>query len=271
MRTDRLGDVTYVTVAFNNLAKAPRNVGWWTCTNVSDRHTASTHGPEYKISALLQQSATYARSKPYSDSIVKVSHHFRLAQQWLAFRSSGMWHSITRLSVSPTLHSSTVPSSSEAFWWHSDTSQNIWNLSHHCNKQTNKQPTLNMTYGWHMFGILSPIRCHEGNGTTGITTFLLQLTESHLRINVQHYTVFKMMVMPFFSTTLFSAEYFLAHWLTITCWNKQTNITKYLSKYENVCIPTVYHWLHWSQYTHFKEVNFTASDILSTTMQCSVH
>ena len=123
----------------------------------------------------------------------------------------------------PSFHSSTVPSSSEAFWWHSDTSQKIWNLSHHCNKQT----TLNMTYGWPMFGILSPIRCHEGNRTTGISTFLVQLTESHLRINVQHYAVFKMMVMLFISINLFFAEYFLAHWLTITCWNEQTQ--------QNIC------------------------------------
>jgi len=79
-----------------------------------------------------------------------------------------------------------------------------------------------MTYGWHMFGILSPIRCHEGNGTTIIITFLVQLTDSHFRTNVQHYTVFKMMVMLCISINLFSAEYFLAHWLTITCWNEQT-------------------------------------------------
>jgi hypothetical protein len=79
-----------------------------------------------------------------------------------------------------------------------------------------------MTYGWHMFGILSAIRCHEGNRTTSITTFLVQLTESHLRINVQHYAVFKMMPMPFISVTLFSAQYCLAHWLIITCWNEQT-------------------------------------------------
>jgi len=60
-------DMTKVTVAFNNLVKAPRNVVWWPCTNVSNRHTASTLGPEHKNSALLQQSATYAHIKPYSD------------------------------------------------------------------------------------------------------------------------------------------------------------------------------------------------------------
>jgi len=67
MRTDRSTDMTKVRVAYNNLAKAPRNVVWWTCTNVSDRHIASTQGPEYKNSALFQQSATYAHTKPYSD------------------------------------------------------------------------------------------------------------------------------------------------------------------------------------------------------------
>jgi hypothetical protein len=73
---------------------------------------------------------------------------------------------------------------------------------------------------------------------------LKQLTVIHLQIYVQHYAVFKMMVMPFISINLFSAEYFLAHWLINTCWNEQT--TKYLSKDDNVCIPTVYHWLYWS-------------------------
>ena len=53
MRTNRWTDMTKVTVAFNNPAKAPRNLVWWTCTNVSDRHTASTYGPQYKNSALL--------------------------------------------------------------------------------------------------------------------------------------------------------------------------------------------------------------------------
>ena len=38
MRTDRWTDMTKVTVAFNNLAKAPKNVVWQTRTNVSDRH-----------------------------------------------------------------------------------------------------------------------------------------------------------------------------------------------------------------------------------------
>jgi len=73
-----------------------------------------------------------------------------------------------------------------------------------------------------MFGILSPIRRPEGNGTTNITTFLMQLTEIHSRINVQHYAVFEMMVMPCISINLFSAEYFLAHWLIITWSNEQT-------------------------------------------------
>ena len=91
----------------------------------------------------------------------------------------------------------------------------------HITIANNNTKQLNITYGWHTFGILSPIRCHEGNGTS-ITTFLVQLTDSHLRINVQHYTVFKMMVMLFIFINLFSAEYFLAHWLTITCWNEQT-------------------------------------------------
>ena len=45
--------MTKVTAAFNNLAKAPRNVVWWTCTNVSDRHSAYTIGPQYKNRALL--------------------------------------------------------------------------------------------------------------------------------------------------------------------------------------------------------------------------
>jgi len=64
---DRQTDMTKVTVSFNDLAKAPSNVVWWTRTNVSDRHTASTLGPEYRNSALLQQSATSANTKPYSD------------------------------------------------------------------------------------------------------------------------------------------------------------------------------------------------------------
>ena len=35
--------MTKVTVAFNNLVKAPRNVGWWTCKDVSETHIASIH------------------------------------------------------------------------------------------------------------------------------------------------------------------------------------------------------------------------------------
>jgi len=188
-------------------------------TNVWDRNNASTIGPQYKNRAFLKNSVTYAHSKPYSDWIFKVSQHFRFAQQWLAFRFSGMWHSITRLSVSQHFTVTQCLHLRRPFWWHSDTSQKIWNLSHHCNKQTNKHNTWLMG---DMFGILSPIRCHEGNGTTCITTFLAQLTESHLRINIQHYAVFKMMVMLFISINLFHAEYFLTHRLTITCWNEQT-------------------------------------------------
>ena len=43
-----------------------------------------------------------------------------------------------------------------------------------------------------------------------------------LKTNIQHSAVFKMMVLPFISINLFTAEYFLAHWLIITCWNEQT-------------------------------------------------
>jgi len=96
----------------------------------------------------------------------KMSHHFRLAQQWLAFRFSGMWHSITRSSVSQHFKVTQCLHLQRPFWRHSNTSQKIWNLSQNCNKQT-----LNMTYGWHMFGILSPIKRHEGNGPTSTTTF----------------------------------------------------------------------------------------------------
>jgi hypothetical protein len=60
-------DMTKVTAAFNNLVKTPRNAVWWKCTDVSDRHAASTHGPECKYNELLEKSATYAHSKLYSD------------------------------------------------------------------------------------------------------------------------------------------------------------------------------------------------------------
>ena len=53
LHADRQTDMPEVTAAFNNLAKAPINVVWWTCTDVSDRHIASTFGPQYKNSALL--------------------------------------------------------------------------------------------------------------------------------------------------------------------------------------------------------------------------
>jgi len=64
---DRWTDMTKVTVIFSNLVKAPRNVVWWTCTNISDRHVVSTFEPEYKHSTLLQQSVTYLHTKPHSD------------------------------------------------------------------------------------------------------------------------------------------------------------------------------------------------------------
>jgi hypothetical protein len=54
-----------------------------------------------------------------------------------------------------------------------------------------------------------------------LASLLMQLTEIHLCLYIQHYTRFKMMVTPFTSITLLSAEYFLAHRLIITCWNKQ--------------------------------------------------
>ena len=193
MLTDRWTDMTKVTITFNNVAKAPRNVvRWtrasvsadmyqclsghvplsqWTCTSVSadmyqclSGHIASTLESEYTNSTLHQQSATYAHTKPYTDQIFKVSHHFRLAQQYWPSDFLGC-NTVSPVKCFPTFHSNTVPSSSEAFWWHSDTSQKTWNLSHHCNKQTNTKHDL----WWHRFGILSPVRCHEGTETS-ITT-----------------------------------------------------------------------------------------------------
>ena len=74
-----------------------------------------------------------------------------------------------------------------------------------------------------------------------------------LGCDARHVTVFGrnvmrgwrvIMAMPLISITLFTAEYFLAHWLVITCRNEQTQ--NYLWKDDNVCIPTVYHWLYLS-------------------------
>jgi len=61
---------------------------------MSQTHLASTLEPEFKQSTFLQQSATYLHTEPHSDWIFNVSHHFRLAHQWLAFRLSGKWHCI---------------------------------------------------------------------------------------------------------------------------------------------------------------------------------
>jgi hypothetical protein len=44
-----------------------------------------------------------------------------------------------------------------------------------------------------------------------LASLLMRLTEIHLWMYVQHYAVFKIVVMPFISITLFSAQYFLAH------------------------------------------------------------
>ena len=51
-------------------------------------------------------------------------------------------------------------------------------------KQKNKHNN-----SWGMFVILTPIRCHEGNGIQASLLFA-QLTEIHLRINVEHYPIF---------------------------------------------------------------------------------
>jgi hypothetical protein len=90
-----------------------------------------------------------------------------------------------------------------------------------------------------MFGILSPLRCHEGNGTTSITIFLVQLTESlkdkrtalHSIQNDGNAFLFYYPVQCRVFLSSLTHHYLL----------KQTNTTKYLSKDDNVCIPTVYH------------------------------
>jgi hypothetical protein len=110
----------------------------------------------------------------------------------------------------------------------------MWNLSHHRNKQT-----LNLTYGWHTFGILLPIRRHEGNGTTstGIpvdTAHRDSLTDTRTALrSIQNYGNVFHIYYPV------QSQYFLAHSLIITCWNEQTQ----QSTCPRMTIPTaVYHW-----------------------------
>jgi hypothetical protein len=96
-----------------------------------------------------------------------------------------------------------------------------------------------------------------------LASFLMQLTQIHLWLYLQHYAVFKIMVMPFIPISLFSASHFLAHWLIITCWNEQTQ--------QRICqrmtVPTaVYHWQYPLQF-----INDSTHCSLSLTVPTAVY
>jgi hypothetical protein len=196
--------------------------------------------PHMGLNTKTVHCSTYAHTKPYSVWIFKVSHHFRLAQQQLAFRFSGMWHCITRLSVSQHFTVTQCLHLQTPFWWHSNTYQKIRNLSHHCNKQTNIKHDLQVTHVW--YPVTNKMSRRQWNNKHH---YLLGAAHIHslkdkraalrsIQNDGNAYHIYKPI----------HCRYFLAHWLTTTCWNEQIQ--------QSICqrttmYTTVYHWLYWLQ------------------------